>query len=132
MLRVRQTTGAAPEEGGTRSLSDPSPNGETLRRRLLRLYLFGVLASFWFAVIVLRLWDFQVRQADDLSLRAIRQQEGEIDIPATRGGIYDRAGAELALSTPVQSIGVFPKKVIEPDVTAGLLAGILQVNESAL
>ncbi len=102
------------------------------RRRLIRIYFFGLAASLWFSLLVVRLWDFQVRQTDRLTAKAANQQEGEVDIRADRGMIYDRTGAELALSTPVQSIGVFPKRIANPQVAAGMLADILQIDEAEL
>lgn len=102
------------------------------RRRLIRIYFFGLAASLWFVLLVVRLWDFQVRQTDRLTAKAINQQEGEVDIRADRGAIYDRAGTELALSTPVRSIGVFPKKIANPEVAVRMLADILQVDEAGL
>ncbi len=102
------------------------------RRRLIRIYVFGLAASLWFGLLVVRLWDFQVRRTDILTAKAANQQEGEVDIRAERGAIYDRTGAELALSTPVQSIGVFPKRIANPEVAAGMLAGILQIDEAEL
>lgn len=102
------------------------------RRRLIRIYFFGLAASLWFVLLVVRLWDFQVRQTDRLTAKAINQQEGEVDIRADRGAIYDRAGTELALSTPVRSIGVFPKKIANPEVAVRMLADILQVDEAEL
>ncbi len=102
------------------------------RRRLIRIYLFGLAASFWFGVLTLRLWDFQVRQTDRLTEKAANQHEGEVDIRAERGAIFDRSGSELALSTPVNSIGIFPKKIANPDVAAGVLAEILQLDETDL
>ncbi len=108
------------------------PSVAANRRRLFRIYFFGLAASLWFGLVVVRLWDFQVRQADRLTAKAVNQQEGEVDIRADRGGIYDRTGAELALSTPVQSIGVFPKRIANPQVAVRMLADILQLDEAEL
>ena len=132
MLRFRQSTGGASDKGETRSSSAPLAFVAANRRRLIRIYIFGLVASFWFGVLGLRLWDFQVRQTVQLTEKATNQHEGEVDIRAERGAIYDRSGAELALSTPVNSIGIFPKKISNPDVAAGVLAEILQVNEADL
>jgi cell division protein FtsI/penicillin-binding protein 2 len=93
-----------------------------------RLIVFGAAASFWLLLILVQLWDLQVRQSGRLTQKALRQQEGVIEIGAARGSIYDRFGKELALSTPVESIGVFPDKVRDPELAASLLAEILDLN----
>ena len=116
-----------PAEDGLQGLSVAAN-----RRRLIRIYVFGLVATLWFGLLIVRLWDFQVRQTDFLTTKAANQQEGQVDIRADRGAIYDRTGVELALSTPVQSIGVFPKKIENPEVAAGTLADILQIDEAEL
>jgi cell division protein FtsI (penicillin-binding protein 3) len=101
-------------------------------RPIFRLVVFGLAGSFWFLLIVARLWDLQVRQADSLTERAHRQQEALIEILATRGAIYDRLGGELALSTPVASIGVIPSKVRNRQLTASLLAEVLGTDAETI
>jgi len=101
-------------------------------RRAARLYAFGAVVCVWMALIGLRLWDFQVRQADRFENRAARQHEGLIEIEGRRGTIYDRRGAELAMSTPAESIGVFPPKIKEPELVASLLSEVLGVNEGVI
>lgn len=102
------------------------------RRRVIRLYAFGLACTAWFALIGLRLWDLQVRQAGELSTRAGRQQEGLIEMPAQRGGIYDRNGVPLALSSSYDSIAVWTPKIGDPDVLAGVLAGVTGLPEAAI
>jgi cell division protein FtsI (penicillin-binding protein 3) len=101
-------------------------------RPSFRLVFFGLLASVWFLLIAARLWDLQVRQAERLTEKAHRQQEASIEIQATRGAIYDRLGEELALSTPVASIGVIPSKVRNPQLTASLLAEVLGMDAETI
>jgi cell division protein FtsI/penicillin-binding protein 2 len=43
-------------------------------------------------IIVVRLWDLQVLQAERLTEKAHRQHETSIEIRAARGAIYDRLG----------------------------------------
>ena len=97
-----------------------------------RLFVFALTAGLWLALIVVRLWDLQIRQAPRLAEKAQQQQEDVIEIAARRGRIYDRNGVELARSTPVDSIGVFPTKVGDPELAATLLAEVLRENPNSL
>lgn len=91
------------------------------RRRFRRLCAFAGLCVLWMGLVVLRLWDFQIRRGAELSGRARNQQVEEIDIHAERGAIYDRRGVELALSPFVDSIAVFPRKVNDKAALANAL-----------
>ncbi len=108
------------------------PNNRLGRRGRLRLSWFGFVVLLGIALVLVRLWDLQVRQRGHLSEKAVRQQEAQVDIPARRGGILDRQGAELALSTPVQSIGVFADRVADREALAASLSEMLQVDQAAL
>ncbi len=101
-------------------------------RRTLRLVVAGLACSLWLVGVVYRLWDLQVRQAEILAGRAQRQHQGQIAMRATRGAILDRNGVELALSTPVDSVGVFPKKINDPEWLASILAKVLGESETAV
>ena len=101
-------------------------------RPFFRLAVFGLASSCWFLLILVQLWNLQVRQADSLIEKAHKQQEASIEIRATRGAIYDRLGGELALSTPVASIGAIPSKVRNPQLTASLLAEVLGMDAKTI
>ena len=108
------------------------PNTRLGRKGRLRLRWFGFVVLLGFVLVLVRLWDLQVLQGGRLSEKAVRQQQAQVDIPARRGGILDREGAELALSTPVQSIGVFAGRVQEREALAASLSEVLQVDRAAL
>ena len=99
---------------------------------LLRLLLFGFISTLWFSLALLRLWDFQVLRVEHFLQKAKKQHEGVIEIRAARGDIYDRSGEKLAFSTPVDSIGVFPRRVPNPRLTASLLAEVLDEPEDTI
>lgn len=103
--------------------------GRLARSRILCLRL-AVLA--WITLVICRLVDLQVLQSDRFKRTALRQHEATIDIPARRGGILDRNGRDLALSTPAQSVGVFADQVPDRRALARRLAPALDVDESAL
>ncbi len=98
----------------------------------VRLVVFAVLATAWLALVVVRLWDLQIHQAPRLAAKAQLQHENLIDIGAPRGRIFDRFGVELARSTPVDSIGVFPSKVANPELTAALLSKVLGTDPAEI
>ena len=99
------------------------------RFRILVLVV-GVLV--WGLLVVSRLLDLQVLQADRLSEKAVRQHQATVEIPARRGAILDRHGRELALSTPAISIGIFSDKVEDPDTLAATLSEALNMPPSVL
>ena len=98
----------------------------------LRLLLFGLFSTLWFGFALFRLWHYQVLRVEHFAEKAKKQHEGVIKIRAARGTIYDRSGEKLAFSTPVDSIGVFPRRVPNPRLTASLLAEVLGADEDAI
>jgi len=129
------------------SLTHPTPNGshrrskpasqlaawrELTHKPPARLLIFSALSTIWFLIIVVRLWDLQVLQAERLTEKAHRQHETSIEIRAARGAIYDRLGEELALSTPVDSIGVIPSKVRNRQLTASMLGEVLRLDPQVI
>lgn len=97
-----------------------------------RFDVFGFVALVWFAIIAVRLLDLQVLQGRELADKAVRQQETTVDIPARRGAILDRNGKELALSTPLESIGVFADRAADKASLATMLAVALDIPEAPL
>ena len=97
-----------------------------------RLRVFGTLVFAWFALVAFRLVDLQVLQGERLQAQAARQQETTVDIAARRGGILDRRGRELALSTPAQSIGAFSDRSPDREALARTLGDALSVAPGAL
>src|SRR5215218_6884425 len=71
------------------------------RRRLLALLLLSMLA---FLAISGRLIVLQVFDAGSLDQAAARQRLTVIDLPATRGRIFDRNLDDLVLSVPARAI----------------------------
>lgn len=105
-----------------------SVDSKARRGDLLRLLVFGLLCTLWLLAIGWRLFDLQVRSNDRFVNLAHRQHVSSVEIRAERGGIYDRHGADLALSSPVDSVAVFPDKVTDPEMLARVLAQVLNVD----
>ena len=63
---------------------------------------------------------------------ARQQQERVVEIPAPRGSIFDRNGQPLAMSVPVDSVSVNPRRVPDLEVAAEILSGILELDRTTL
>jgi cell division protein FtsI (penicillin-binding protein 3) len=99
----------------------------TRRLHLLARVLYGVAL-----VIFGRLIYLQIFKHADLKDMAIKQQEQEIDLREMRGTIFDANHEPLAISVPVDSVCVNPRRVKNPDMAAAILAGALKLNEDDL
>jgi cell division protein FtsI (penicillin-binding protein 3) len=99
------------------------------RRRLLALLILSVLA---FLAISGRLVVLQVFDAGSLDQAAARQRLTVIDLPATRGRIFDRNLNDLALSVPARAVWADPRLVKDKPRTAARLAKALGVKKATL
>ncbi|HEV3497765.1 MAG TPA: penicillin-binding protein 2, partial [Actinomycetes bacterium] len=99
------------------------------RRRLLALLILSVLA---FLAISGRLIVLQVFDAGSLDQAAARQRLTVLDLPATRGRIFDRNLNDLALSVPARAIWADPRLVRDKPRTAARLASTLGVKKATL
>ena len=78
-----------------------------------------------FVGVGMRLGYLQTVQSKDYVETARRQRVRRIDLPATRGAIYDRRGGELAISVPAKTIYANPKQVTDPGGEARVLTPLL-------
>jgi len=97
---------------------------ESRRLRIRTLLLFLFLASS-LSLILLRLFDLQIRQHGRLSADAIRQQQRQIPMPPKRGSICDRNGKELAVSLRSYSFFANPSLVEDLSRTSAKVAAAL-------
>ncbi len=98
----------------------------------LRLLLLGAGCALWLLAVCWRLFDLQVNSRERFVYMAQRQHVSAVEIRAERGGIYDRHGSDLALSSPVDSVAVFPGKVNDPEMLARVLAQVLDVDRDEI
>ncbi len=89
--------------------------------------LAGILV-FWILGVCFRLVQMQVLQYGEWEQRALRQQSRTITVEPRRGIIYDRNGAELAMSIDVDSIFAVPSEIPEPETTASILGNVLHLD----
>jgi cell division protein FtsI (penicillin-binding protein 3) len=99
------------------------------RRRLLALLVLSVLA---FLAISGRLVVLQVFDAGSLDQAAARQRLTVIDLPATRGRIFDRNLNDLAISIPARAVWADPRLVKDKRRAAARLASALGVSRAAV
>jgi len=90
------------------------------------------LFAFCFLAATARSFHLQVLQHDQLVKLAERQHNRTIQITPARGGIFDRTGGALAVSLEMDSLYAEPKRISDPDGTAGLLAPIVQIPKQEL
>lgn len=97
------------------------------RQRWMRVRV-GVLALVLCGgagAVVHRAYDLQVRRADGLREMAEEQYLRDIKLAPKRGTIYDRHGAEVAVSVDVDSIWANPRRLRKNGYTAEQVAGRL-------
>lgn len=94
----------------------------TARSRNIRLYLVGSA----FVVVTLALWvrlvQVQYVRHDRYAAVAERQRVQPRDIPAARGGVFDRNGLPLALNVRLCAVGVSPAQLGNRSQAANALA----------
>ena len=101
-----------------------------------RVAFLGVCLMGMAALVVLRAFHLQVATGDRLREMAEDQHLRRLRVSPGRGAIYDRHGAELAVSADVDSVYANPRrlKAMEqnPKVVARRLANILDVDAPRL
>jgi cell division protein FtsI (penicillin-binding protein 3) len=97
-------------------------------RRLTVLALLGLGAT----AVSARAFYLQVVENDFLAHEGNKRHVGTIEFPGYRGAIRDRRGEPLALSAPVESIGVEPKALLAAPEYLSAVAGMLGRSPKAL
>lgn len=85
-----------------------------------------------FAVIGGRLVQLQAVGARHYERLGLGQRVRTTTLPAERGSVFDRTGADLAISVPQHTIVADPRVIREPDVYASRLAPLLGVDARTL
>lgn len=117
----RSRGGASPQTG-QRMVAPP-------RARLVCLL---AILSLMFAGVIGRLADLQVVGSDRYVAYGTSQRLRAETLPASRGSLLDRNGAELVLSVPASTIVVDPRMVDDPTAAAEVLAPILDRDVETL
>jgi cell division protein FtsI (penicillin-binding protein 3) len=85
-----------------------------------------------FAVVAVRLVDVQALERDRYLALGRDQRVRTISIPAVRGSIFDRTGADLAISVERETIWANPQQIAHPAEVAAQLAPIDGLDELTL
>ena len=96
----------------------------------MRMFILFLSLATILMVILLRLFDLQIRQHKHLTADAIRQQQRQIPLSSRRGSILDRNGKELAVSLRSYSLFAHPSLVEDVSRTSAKLSSLLDMSSS--
>jgi len=99
---------------------------------LKRLYTLAAVLFLWVAAVLGRLAYLQIAKYEFFLNLASRQHGRTIDVDPPRGTIYDRNGAELAMSIDVDSIFAVPSEIPDQESTAQVLSKVLGTDPQEL
>jgi len=97
-----------------------------------RLYLLAAVLFLWAAAVLGRLVYLQVIKYQFFLNLASRQHGRTVDVDPRRGTIFDRNGAELAMSIDVDSVFAVPSEIPDQETTAQILAKVLDLDAQDL
>jgi cell division protein FtsI (penicillin-binding protein 3) len=104
----------------------PAPSRHVDHRKRLLWFLGALLVSF--AFLVSKLADLQVVNPERYRELGVEQRMFSQSLAAERGTIYDRNGAELAMSRPARSVFVDPALIDDPRAASAMLAPVVGVD----
>lgn len=98
----------------------------------VRVATLGVLLGLVGMLVVGRAFYLQVMQATSLREMADNQQLRDVRVPSKRGTIFDRHGAQLAISVEVDSVFANPRQLrasgVDPRTAARRIASVLGID----
>ncbi|MEO6688164.1 MAG: penicillin-binding protein 2 [Dokdonella sp.] len=97
-----------------------------------RLYVVLAMLGLASSALVVRAVDLQVVRKDFYQEQGDARYLRDLDIPVSRGTIFDRTGEPLAVSTPVESIWANPMALLENADRIPELATAAGLDEDAL
>jgi cell division protein FtsI (penicillin-binding protein 3) len=97
----------------------------------IRAVILSTAIVFGFVAVVVRLGDLMLFNHENLAQKAERQYQGERDMLAKRGGIFDRRGRALAVNLDVESVYVNPREIDSPRDAAKALARLINTDYDA-
>jgi cell division protein FtsI (penicillin-binding protein 3) len=97
-----------------------------------RLYILAAMLLLWVGAVLGRLVDLQVIKYQFFLNLASKEHGHTINVEPRRGTIYDRNGAELAMSIDVDSVFAVPSEIPDQETTAQILAKVLNLDPQEL
>jgi len=94
-------------------------------KRPSRTTLIGSAFVLAALAVVARAVDVQLVHGDEWRRRAAGQQTVRVELPARRGGLFDRHGVALALSQETYGVGLAPREISDPARAARLLSRVV-------
>jgi cell division protein FtsI (penicillin-binding protein 3) len=88
----------------------------------------ALLLVIGFVVVLVRLFNLQVLQAAELTVKADRQHRKSVSVEGARGTIYDRHGKVLAMNLDVPSVFGVPVSLENPAGVARDLSRVLHIR----
>ncbi len=99
--------------------------GSPRRRLITALVVIGAILLG----LILRVAYLQTTEADNLRSAAADQWTRSVTIPAQRGTVFDRHGAELAMSVPAVTVSINPKLIENGTATVQVLDDLLDLPD---
>jgi stage V sporulation protein D (sporulation-specific penicillin-binding protein) len=97
-----------------------------------RVFVIFCLILGIFAVIIARLFYWQIVKGDDLRLQASAQYDEELLLPASRGAIKASDGQPLAINVPSYLVYAEPNRIQNPDQFSRLVSPILSLDDKVV
>jgi cell division protein FtsI (penicillin-binding protein 3) len=91
-----------------------------------------LVVAMAFGAVIVRLVDLQVVAPGRYAAAGMAQRLRTVQLPAERGSIFDRNGAELAMSVRQKTVWADPRYVHDPAATATALASVLHLDRAQL
>jgi len=98
----------------------------------IRILLVAILYLGLFGVMIVRSYQLQLFNGDELGARAERQLASKVPFQPVRGMILDRNGEELAVSRDLCSIYAQPSRISDPERVAEMLQDIMGENKKKI
>lgn len=107
----------------------PRPESEIFFKRLKRkVFIFTLIVTFCYTMIVLRLWHLQIVQYTTYIDKAENNRIRQITLDGMRGKIKDRNGVIMVDNRPSFQLALIPEDIENPDAALSILRDKFSVD----